>query len=121
MGKFQDLKVWQQSKDLAAYVYKITGQNKFVKDFALRDQMKRAAISIPSNIAEGDELDTNKQSIKFFYIAKGSAAELLTQAIISIEIGYLNLDDFTHVSEECKIISGMLGSLIAVRSKSLKP
>jgi len=82
MGKFQELKVWQKAKDLAVYLYKLTMKGTFAKDFGLRDQIRRAAVSIPSNIAEGDELDTNKQAVKFFYIAKGSSAEVLTQAIM---------------------------------------
>ncbi|MEJ2270393.1 MAG: four helix bundle protein, partial [Desulfobulbaceae bacterium] len=86
MGKFQELKVWQRAKDLAVYIYKISGDGKFVKDYGLRDQLRRAAVSIPSNVAEGDELGTNKQAINFFYIAKGSTAEVLTQAIIAKEI-----------------------------------
>ena len=53
MGKFQELKVWQRSKDLAVYIYKITTEGKFSKDFGLRDQIRRAAVSVPSNIAEG--------------------------------------------------------------------
>jgi four helix bundle protein len=59
----------------------------FHKDFGLRDQIRRAVVSISSNIAEGDELDTDKQSIRFFFMAKGSLAEVLTQAIIAFEIG----------------------------------
>jgi len=82
MGKFQELKVWQKGKDLAVYLYKLTMKGVFFKDYGLRDQIRRAAVSIPSNISEGDELDTNKQAVKFFYIAKGSSAEVLTQAII---------------------------------------
>ena len=69
MGKFQDLKVWQRAKDLAVYIYKLTGKTPFTKDFGLRDQIRKAAVSIPSNIAEGDELGTNKQAIRHFYIA----------------------------------------------------
>jgi len=118
MGKFQELKVWQRAKDLAVYIYKITEKGKFSKDFSLRDQIRRASVSIPSNIAEGDELGTNKQAVKFFYIAKGSAAELLTQSIIAMDIGYLNRDEFAHVKSECQRISGMLGRLISVRSRS---
>jgi len=90
MGKFQELKVWQRSKDLSVYLYKITDHGTFSKDYGLRDQIRRAAVSISSNIAEGDELDTNRQSIKFFYMAKGSSAEVLTQAIIALEIGYID-------------------------------
>ena len=118
MGKFQDLKVWQRAKDLAVYVYRITEKGKFAKDFSFKDQIRRASVSIPSNIAEGDELDTNKQAIKFFYIAKGSSAEVLTQAIIAREIGYIHENSFAHIEEESRAISGMLGRLIAIRAKS---
>lgn len=117
MGKFQKLNVWKRAKDLAVYTYKISDEGRFAKDFGLRDQMRRAAVSISSNIAEGDELDTNKQAIRFFYIAKGSAAELRSQAIIAAEIGYLKDENYNHIEEECKIISGMLGSLIKARAK----
>ena len=66
------------------------GEVRTKPDYGLRDQIRRAAVSIPSNISEGDELDTNKQAVKFFYIAKGSSAEVLTQAIIALEIGYID-------------------------------
>ncbi len=116
MGNFQKLKVWQRAKELAVLLYKLTGQGEFMKDYGLRDQIRRAAVSIPSNIAEGDELDTDRQAIKFFYIAKGSSAELLTQAIIAHEIGYLEKQHFDHVKTECRAISGMLTRLIQARS-----
>ena len=116
MGKFQDLRVWQKSKDLTIYIYKLTGEGAFSKDFGLRDQLRRAAVSIPSNIAEGDELGTNKQAIKYFYIAKGSTAELLTQAIIALEIKYINNESFQHIEKECQAISSMLMRLIQARS-----
>jgi four helix bundle protein len=117
MGDFQKLKVWQRSKDLAVYVYNITGEGLFIKDYSLKDQIRRSAVSIPINIAEGDELGTNRQSIKFFYIAKGSTAELLNQAIIAHEIGYLAQSQFDHIKEECQAISSMLTKLISVRAK----
>jgi four helix bundle protein len=118
MGNFSELKVWQRSKDLAIAIYKISNQGSFAKDYGLRDQIRRAAVSVPSNIAEGDELKTNKQSIQFFYLAKGSVAEVLTQAIISFEIGYINRDEFDQIQEECTAISSMLSKLISVRSKT---
>ena len=117
MGKFQDLKVWLKSKDLAVYIYKLTTKDKFSKDFGLRDQIRRAAVSIPSNIAEGDEYGSDKQSVRFFYIAKGSSAEVLTQAIISHEIGYINEKDYKYIAFECKAISGMTMRLIQARSR----
>jgi four helix bundle protein len=116
MGKFQDLKVWQRSKDLAVYIYKLTGKGVFAKDFGLRDQIRRAGVSIPSNIAEGDDLGSNKQAIRHFYIAKGSAAEVLTQAIIALEIGYIDKKSFEYIEKERSKISGMLTRLIKARS-----
>jgi len=117
MGKFQDLKVWQRAKDLAVYIYKITAHGKFAKDYGLRDQIRRAAVSISSNIAEGDELGTDKLSIRYFYTSKGSSAEVYTQAIISIEIGYITQEEYDHIEEECKAISSMLTRLIKSRSQ----
>jgi four helix bundle protein len=118
MGNFQELKVWQRAKELAVFLYKLTGKGTFAKDWGLRDQIRRSAVSIPSNVAEGDELDTDRQSIKFFYIAKGSSAELLTQVIIAYEIGYLPRENFDHVKNECQTISRMLEKLIQARSKN---
>jgi four helix bundle protein len=100
MGKFTDLKVWERSKDLAIYIYRLTNQGLFLKDFGLRDQIRRAAVSISSNIAEGDELNTDKQSVKYFYTAKGSAAEVLTQSVIAFEIGYISNEENTFIYRE---------------------
>ena len=118
MGKFQDLKVWQRAKELAVYIYTITNDGKFSKDFGLRDQIRRAAVSIPSNIAEGDELGTNKQAVNFFYFSKGSTAEVLAQAIIAKEIGYINDEICNRIQEECAAIAGMLSKLIQARKAS---
>ena len=73
MGDFRKLCVWGESKELAILIYKITREGAFSKDYRFRDQIRSAAISISSNIAEGDELDTNLHSIRHFHIAKGSA------------------------------------------------
>ncbi|NPV05190.1 MAG: four helix bundle protein [Syntrophaceae bacterium] len=78
--------------------------------------MRRAAISIPSNIAEGDELKTDKQAIGHLYMAKGSSAEVLTQAIIAHEIGYIATDAFKEIESRCMEVSGMLSRLITARS-----
>ena len=75
MGNFRSLEVWKLSKDLAVSIYKLTNIGKFSKDFGLRDQIRRAAVSISSNISEGDESGSNKHSIRYFNIAKGSSAE----------------------------------------------
>ena len=119
MGDFQKLKVWLRAKNLAVYIYKTTEKGQFTKDYSLKDQIRRSAVSIPSNVAEGDEQGTNRQSIKFFSIAKGSTAELLNQAIIAYEIGYLTQEQFDHIKEECLAISSMLAKLIRAREKKL--
>ena len=116
MGEFQDLNVWQRAKDLAVYIYKLTSKTPFSKDFGLRDQIRRAAISISSNIAEGDELGSNKQAIRHFYIAKRSSAEVLTQAIIALEIEYINKESFMHIEKKRNAVSGMLAKLIEPRA-----
>jgi four helix bundle protein len=118
MGNFQELKVWNKAKDLAVFIYKITEDGLISEDYGLRDQIRRSAISMSSNIAEGDELDTDRQSIKYFYIAKGSSAELLTQTIIAYEIGYLAKEHFEQIQKECRAISSMLTRLIGARSKN---
>jgi four helix bundle protein len=64
------LKVWEEGKSLAVEIYKLTKNGSFDRDFSLKDQILRAAVSIPSNIAEGDERGTNKEAIRFFYMAK---------------------------------------------------
>jgi four helix bundle protein len=116
MGNFQKLFVWQNAKNLAVSVYKICQQSKISKDFGLRDQIQRAAVSIPSNIAEGDELGSDKQSVRYFLIAKGSVAELITQIIISNEIGYINDSEKETIINDCRTISVMLSRLIRARS-----
>ena len=117
MGNFQKLRVWQMAKELAIKIYKLTNTPKLSKDFGFKNQIQRSAISIPSNIAEGDELDTDRQSVRFFYIAKASSAELLTQLIIGNEIGYIAKEEAEQLIDDCRIISVMLTKLIKARSK----
>ncbi len=81
---FKNLIVWQKAKELAVEVYRLSGDGMLGKDFGLRDQMRRSAVSIASNLAEGDERGTDKESVRFFHIAKGSLAELRTQIQIAL-------------------------------------
>ena len=113
---FRDLKVWQKSKNLAIEIYQLTDKGKIAHDFGLRDQIRRAAVSICSNIAEGDERGTNKDSVRFLYMAKGSSAELLTQLEISVGVGYFTQDQVRMVNSEIIDIGKMLGSLIKART-----
>ena len=116
MGNFQKLRVWQHAKELAIEIYKVTSISTISKDYGLKDQIQRSAVSISANIAEGDELGTNRQSIKHFYIAKGSSAELQTLLIIAKEINYIESELMENLVNECKIISVMLSKIISIRS-----
>ena len=118
MEGFRQLKVWQRSKALAVKIYQVTQNGKFNSDYSLKDQMRRAAVSIPSNIAEGDERGTNKDSVRFLYIAKGSLAELQTQLEIAYDINYIDGATLKNLEEECNTIGKMLGSLIKSRASS---
>lgn len=118
MGDFQKLKVWQLAKEVAVEVYKVIEKNESLKkDLRFKGQLSSSAVSIASNIAEGDELNTHKQAIKHFYIAKGSTAELMTQLIIAKEIGVINKDHADAIIAKCNIISVSLFKLIEARKK----
>jgi four helix bundle protein len=116
---FKKLKVWQIAKNLAVNIYNITKSSALGNDFGLRDQIRRAAVSIPSNLAEGDERDTDKDSIRFFYMAKGSLAEVRTQLQIAFEIGYMAEDIFNKFDQEYRTLGRMIGSLIKARKKAV--
>jgi four helix bundle protein len=117
MGNIKNLEVWKDAKDLAVYTYKITNSGLLAKDFGLRDQIRRAAISVPSNIAEGEESGRTRKGINYFFISKGSLAELLTQIIVSNEVEYIDkatLDDF---EKKINSLSAKLRKLIQYREK----
>ena len=109
---FDNLIVWNKSKDLAI---KIIISLEKSKKFGIVDQISRAAISIPSNIAEGYERESNKEVIRFLYIAKGSCGELRTQLIIAREIGIIDKKTSENFIKEASKISYMLNSLIKKR------
>jgi len=106
---FEDLEVWKHGCRLAVRVYEVL---KGCKDYGLKDQMTRAAISIPSNISEGAERDSKAEFIRFLHIAKGSAAELRTQVYIARQIGVIDGETQKELVEELKKISAMLHALI---------
>ena len=117
MGNFKELNVWIRSKNLAVYIYKLINQNnKLSKDFGMKDQLQRSAVSISAKIAEGEQLDSDKQSIRHLYISRGSTAELRSLSIVTHEVGYIDKQDLNHIETECTAIAGMLTRLINSRS-----
>ena len=110
--KFEDLNVWKESMRLARDIYR---ELKNCKDFGLRDQMQRSAVSIPSNIAEGFERNSNKEFIRFLYISRGSCAELRTQLYIAIDIELIENEIGDEYLERSRKISAMLSRYIKTR------
>jgi four helix bundle protein len=106
---FEDLDVWQSACRISVRIYRIL---KECRDYGMKDQMTRAAVSIASNIAEGCERDSIKESIHFLHIAKGSSAELRTQLYIAGEIGIIDLNAKKELIEDLAILSRKLHCLI---------
>jgi four helix bundle protein len=96
-------------------IYRLTDSPPFARDFALRDQMRRAAISVCSNLAEGDARQTDKESIQFFFIAKGSLAELSAQLDVAQEVHALDKDAIRNLTAESEEIAAMIRGIIKHR------
>lgn len=109
MMNFEKLEVWQRSARLAAELYKATSQ---LRDYGFRDQLTRAGLSVPSNIAEGMTRSSSKEKCRFLEIARSSIAETRTQIYIGIEINYLPRENARVWLDETKQISAMISGLM---------
>ena len=113
---FEEINAWQNARALVREVYALTGCGDFSKDYGLKDQIQRAAVSICSNIAEGFERRGNKEFINFLWIAKGSAAEVCSQLHHAQDLGYITDERFKSMYDSAKQIGGMLFNLITILS-----
>lgn len=116
MGNFRELKVWNKAKELAVSIYSISSEGELAKDYSFKDQIRRSAVSIVSNIAEGDESGGDKISIRYFNIAKGSSAELYTQLLVLKDLEIVDNNKVIILLSECESVSSMLHRLIQARS-----
>ena len=96
---FENLKVWQDSREFVKSIYKMTSSNNFAKDFGLKDQIQRAAVSIMNNIAEGFERNNNKEFILFLKYSKGSAGEVRSMLYVALDLNYIQKSDFDNCHE----------------------
>ena len=110
--RFEDLEVWQRAKDLTNLIYKYSTDGSFSRDFGLRDQMRRAYVSIMSNIAEGFESQNQAIFVKYLGHAKGSAGELRAQLYIARDQGYITEEDFNIMFSTAEICSRQLTRFI---------
>lgn len=124
ISKFEDIIAWQKALDLSDLVYSYSNKDNFSRDFGLRDQMRRAAVSVVSNIAEGFEREGNNQFIYFLLVAKASAGELRAQLYIAKNQKYITKEEFelinNKVLEVSKTISGFISYLRTQKKNSLE-
>jgi four helix bundle protein len=117
MGKaaetFEELHTYQRARELTNAIYAITKGNTFARDFGMVDQIRRASVSILSNIAEGFERGSKTEFIQFLYIAKGSCGEVRAQLQIAQDLNYINHNEYQRLYDLCKQISGMISNFIA--------
>jgi four helix bundle protein len=111
ISKFEDLVVWQKSKDLAVAIYGTTSQGAFARDFGLKDQIRRAAVSVMSNIAEGFGRYTKPEMRRFVTIARGSVAEVQAQLYLAKDLGYIMAAEHRTLNVLCNEIDRMLAAL----------
>ncbi|MDZ8087199.1 MAG: four helix bundle protein [Nostoc sp. DedQUE12b] len=114
---FEDLKVWQ--KGIVKQIYLRTKEGKLSRDFGLRDQLRRATVSIPTNIAEGFERYSRKEYLNFLNIAKGSAGEVRSLLRVALEVGYLDQPTYTQLSNQAMELSRMLSNQIQSINQSM--
>lgn len=110
--RFEDIEAWQKARALTNQVYDLTNQESFHKDFSLRDQVRRAAVSIMSNIAEGYERGSTKEFLYFLSVAKGSAGEVRTQLYVALDRKYISQESFNALYETATQVSRILTGLM---------
>lgn len=113
INKFEDLPIWKKAIELTREIYDVSSGGKFAKDLCLRDQIRRAVISISSNIVEGFEKNNNNEFIRFLKIAKGSVGEVRNQLYIAWTIGYIDKNKFEHLTAEFGDLAKQIGSFIS--------
>lgn len=112
ISHFEDIMAWKRARELVKKVYQATNRKAFSQDYGLRDQIRRASVSIVSNIAEGFSRQTDREFIQFLYMAKGSASEVQSQLYVASDLDYLGKEEFSKLyndaDEVAKLISGFI-------------
>jgi len=118
--KFEDLEIWKLSLKITKEIYDLTAKKDFSKDFNLKDQIRKAIISVSSNIVEGFEKNNNNEFIRFLKIAKGSVGEVRNQLYIALAVGYITKKEFEKINEKLKNLANQIGAFIAYLEKKRK-
>jgi len=115
---FEEIEAWQKSRELTGQIYEQSNRGLLSKDFGLRDQMRKACISMMSNIAEGFERSGTGEFLQFLAMAKGSTGEIRAQLYIALDQGYFDKETFDQLSSQAREISRMIGSLMNYLKKT---
>ncbi|MCE5198308.1 MAG: four helix bundle protein [Armatimonadota bacterium] len=110
--RFEDIQAWQEARALTKIIYGLSSQGDWARDFGLCDQIRRAVVSVMSNIAEGFDRKANTEFHRFLAIAKGSAAEVKAQLYVALDLGYIDKCTFASTYESADKVSRMIGSLM---------
>ncbi len=109
--RFEDLIAWQKARELTKQIYQLTNKEPYSKDFGLRDQIRRASVSVMSNLAEGFERGGRAEFHQFIVIAKGSCAEVRSQLYVALDVEYITKKEFDHVYNLAVEVSRIIGGL----------
>ena len=119
--RFEDIDAWKSARQLVSDIYTITSKGAFAKDFGLRDQIRRAAVSVMSNIAEGFERGGDKDFTQFLSLAKGSCGEVRSQLYVALDQKYLSEEQFRSISDQTGHISQLIaGFMRYLRQSNLR-
>ena len=110
--KFEEIESWQKARELTRRVYEVSNKSKFSKDFGLKDQIRRAAVSVMSNIAEGNDRSGTGEFIQFLAIAKGSACEVISHVYVALDQGYITRSECERLNELAERTVNMIGGLM---------
>ncbi|OQA42180.1 MAG: hypothetical protein BWY52_02299 [Chloroflexi bacterium ADurb.Bin325] len=111
--RFEDIEAWKVARALTQQVYQVSQRGEFARDYGLRDQMRRAAVSIMSNIAEGFESRTTALFVDYLGRAKGSAGELRAQLYVALDAGYISQEEFNRLKSEAALCSRLVSRFIS--------
>lgn len=115
--RFEDLIAWQKARQLTVEIYRITAQGEFARDYGLRDQIRRASVSVMSNIAEGFDRGSRGEFHQFLVIAKASCAEVRSQLYVAQDVGYIDQETFDTISGSTSELLRIIGGLRAAVQK----
>ena len=121
INRFEDIQAWQEARQLTVFIYKISSNEKFWKDFALTNQIRRSAVSVMANIVEGYGRKSKKEFHQFLNIAHASALEVQSHLYVSLDLNYISQQQFDEGYERARKTSRMIGGLMNYLKTKMLP